>query len=455
MAPVCSNTLIQDFGSSGGWASVVNGSFKLLYRLTSATGETSRNLRLEIASNKQAVRNLEMILDQGNGTNQELKIQAIKILTELALDSSVDLTSQTKENLIKKQLQIFFLADQGTQQPNSMKNPLTVTAGRTVVLLTSNSKTNSDFILKACDSDSLAPLTGLPDDKNTVALPTEVIIEDKKNTVARLTQLLDATNNITYRTIAAEILENFCTHCDWNKHKHIIKELLMPKVVTEILSIKSDQPEGKISDEKENKPQSRTWTHSQKKNNRGNQKNFVPPGNDEENQQNIAPGGKSMIQEISSLGDQKKSYHEQNKEQTTKMELQEALLSIDLVICDKLISADDVIQEKALGGDEFVVKLKTIIDDNCHPRADSLRIVKLCGRIAASMMQSQPYAERFRNKKFSQSLNKASKIMSNLESCMIFAGTDFRLKKTVRPLLSELEKKISDLEKKELQLVRR
>ena len=135
--------------------------------------------------------------------------------------------------------------------------------------------------------------------------------------------------------------------------------------------------------------------------------------------------------------------------------MQEALLSIALVICDKLISADDVIHEKALGGDAFVMKLKTIIDDNCQLRADSLRIVKLCGRIAASMMQSQPYAERFRNKKFAQSLIKASEIMSNLESCMIFAGTEFGLKKTVRPLLSELEKKVSDLEQKEVQLVRR
>ncbi|TKV99806.1 hypothetical protein SEVIR_8G068000v4 [Setaria viridis] len=451
-APLYSGTFSGDINMSD-WAHVVNAAFKVIYQLIShAPEDISTRLRLDISSNEQAMSNLKGILDQGTGigleTQEQLLMRAMEILTELTLDSSVDLTSETKENLIKKQLQIF-LADQATQEPDSRTNPLIVTAGRTLVLLTSNSKTNPDFILKACDSDSLAPLTGLPDDENTVALPIEVTIEDKKNTVAHLTELLDATNNITYRTIAAEILENFCTHCDWNKHKQIMKELLLPKVVTEILSIKSDQPEGKISDEKENKPQSRTWTRSQK-NNRGNQKNFVPPGKDEENQKDIAPGGKSMIRRKSS-----DEQNKQNKEQTAKKELQEALLSLALVICDKLISADDVIQEKALGGDAFVVKLKTIIDDNCQLRADSLRIVKLCGRIAASMMQSQPYAERFRNKKFAQSLTKASEIMSNLESCMIFAGTDFGLKKTVRPLLSELEKKVSDLEKKEVQLVRR
>ncbi|CAO2152744.1 unnamed protein product [Urochloa humidicola] len=458
MAPLYSSTFSGDINISD-WALVVNAAFKVIYQLIiHAPRDISTRLRLDISSNEQAMNNLKGILDQGTAiigleTQEELLMRAIEILTELALDSSVDLTSETKENLIKKQLQIF-LADQGTQEPDSRTNPLIVTAGRTLVLLTGNSKTNSDFILKACDSDSLAPLTRLPDDDNTVALPIEVTIDDKKNTVAHLTELLDATNNITYRTIAAEILENNCTHCDWDKHKQIMKELVLPKVLIEIMSNKSDQSEGKISDEKENKPQSWTSTHSQNKNNRGNQKNFVPPGKDEENQQNIAPGNKSMIQEISSSGDQKKSSDEQKKEQTAKKELQEALLSLALVICDKLISAYDVIQEKALGGDAFVVKLKTIIDDNCKASADSLRIVKLCGRIAASMMQSQPYADRFRNKKFAQSLTKASEIMSNLESCMIFAGTDFGPKRTVRPLLSELEKKISDLEKKEVQLVR-
>jgi hypothetical protein len=53
----------------------------------------------------------------------------------------------------------------------------------------------------------------------------------------------------------------------------------------------------------------------------------------------------------------------------------------------------------------FVVKLKNIIDDNCQPTTESLGIVKLCGQMAASMMQCQPYAELFRNKELVQSLS--------------------------------------------------
>jgi len=240
-------------------------------------------------------------------------------------------------------------------------------------------------------------------------------------------------------------------------------------VLTEILSIKSDQPESKISEEKENKPKD-MWTLFKRKNNRGNQRNFVPgneenqknsaPAMDEENQEQFAPrtvgqsqrictpGDKNIVQDIFSSDDQKKSSDQQNEDETATKKLQEALLSLALVICGKLISPGDVVQEKAQA---FVVKLKTIIDVNCQPTADSLRIVKLCGQIAESMMPSQSYAKHFRDKEFLQSLSKASKIMSSLESCMLFAGTDFGLKQTVRPLLSEVEKKVSELEKKALQ----
>ncbi|CAO2143567.1 unnamed protein product [Urochloa humidicola] len=428
-APLYSGTFSGDINISD-WANVVDAALKVIYQLIiHAPQEISTRLRLDISSNEQAMSNLKGILDQGTGiigldtqdellnTQKELLMRAMEILTELALDSFIDLTNETKKNLIMKQLQIFFLADQGTQKPDSRTNPLIVTAGRTLVLLTSNSKINSDFIQRLTI---------------TVALPTK----HEKNILDYLTELVDATNNTTYRTIAAEILDNFCTQCDWNKHNQIMMESLLPKVVTEILCIKNDQPEGKISDGKEN--------------NRGNQKNFVPPGKDEENQRNIAPGDKSMILEISSSEDQKTSSDQQNEEQATPKELQEALLSLALVICDKLISAGDIVQLNGLGGEAFVMKLKTVIDGNTQQTTDSLRIVKLCGRIAASMMQCQPYAEHFRNKEFVQSLSKASKIMSSLESCMMFAGSDFGLKKTVRPLLSELEKKVADLEKKEV-----
>jgi hypothetical protein len=141
MAPIYSNTLIQDIGNSGAWADVVSGSFKVLHRLICAPGETSRSLRLEISSSdKPAVSNLQMVLDQGNRTSQELKIEAMEILTELALDPSIELPEKTAKTFIKKQLEAF-LAAEGEQAPATVSKPIKAMAGRTLVLLSSNSKT--------------------------------------------------------------------------------------------------------------------------------------------------------------------------------------------------------------------------------------------------------------------------------------------------------------------------
>ena len=173
-----------------------------------------------------------------------------------------------------------------------------------------------------------------------------------------------------------------------------------------------------------------------------------PALGDEENQANSV----SINTNISKQGDHTEIEEISDRER----EEHEAFLSLAQVICDKMDSADlDVAIQSAIdqnnaGSNEqrreaFVDKLKTIIDDNCHPAADSLRSVKLCGRIAESTMRCQEYVEHLRNKGFKSSLSEASKTMSELESCMLFVGTDFGLKKTVRPLFSEIEKSFGQI----------
>lgn len=244
-APLYSDTLIQDMGISGMLPDLLNTSLKVLHCLICAPGRTGQKLRHKISRNKKAIDNLEMILhltkekkteivlEQDNRAPQELKIQAMKILTELALDLSIKLPKGTKEIFIKKQLQIFLDAE-GKQEADFM--PVKVMAGTTLVSLTSNSKSNCDLILEV--NNNPAPPTGLLDKDNDAKLTEDIKDinpnKDNNKVVADLTELLSASNDIRYRKIAAEILDNLCTKCDWNKHKQILKKPLLSKVSVQI-----------------------------------------------------------------------------------------------------------------------------------------------------------------------------------------------------------------------------
>lgn len=204
MDPLYTDTLIQDISGSDAWVDVVNRCFKVVNRLTRTPGETGVSLRLEISSNKQALSNLERILDQGtslklldqgNGAVQELLVQAMLILTELALDMSIKLPTETKENFIKKQLQIFLAEEEAPPAMSKLK----ANAGATLALLSTNSETNSAIIMKEYDE-----------------------------IVGRLTEMLEAKNNILYRIKAAEIIENLCAYCALDKHH--VTEILLPQV---------------------------------------------------------------------------------------------------------------------------------------------------------------------------------------------------------------------------------
>ena len=226
MEPIYSNTLIQEIMAPPR-ASVVNGSFKVVHRLICSPGETGAALRCKISSCKQAVSNLQRILQDGTAdkqvqriledykiivrqerkrillTRQELKILAMKILTELALDNN--LSTDTLGSFIMNQLQIF-LANGGEQEAVTeliSECPLKTTSGKTLALL-SKSKDNSLCIISKCG-----------------------------DIFYRLIQILDASSMI-HRTTAAEILENLCTHHTLEEES--LKKTLLPKVSTHIFS---------------------------------------------------------------------------------------------------------------------------------------------------------------------------------------------------------------------------
>uniref|UniRef100_A0A453IQW2 Condensin complex subunit 1 C-terminal domain-containing protein n=1 Tax=Aegilops tauschii subsp. strangulata TaxID=200361 RepID=A0A453IQW2_AEGTS len=60
------------------------------------------------------------------------------------------------------------------------------------------------------------------------------IVMEQNDILDRLNEILDAKNNITYRTVALEILENLCSHCTLDKD--YVKEALLPNVSLQIHS---------------------------------------------------------------------------------------------------------------------------------------------------------------------------------------------------------------------------
>ncbi|XP_048559175.1 uncharacterized protein LOC125539707 [Triticum urartu] len=391
MAPLYSETLIQDTNANQ-WADVVNGSLKVVHRLIRSPEWIGRSdLVHKICSNEHALSNLERILYQGKNDGTELQMRAIEILTELVTDSSANLSTETKENLIKKQLQIFLTSDEREEEK------LRVTAGKALALL-SRRKSISKFIMK-----------------------------EKNNIVEHLNGILDATNNITYRTVAVLLLENLCTHCTLDKDH--VKEALQPKVLREVLSSTQDLPK-------------------EQRNNSAREENQATsgPGHDEENQATSGPGHDEENQLLPEANGQINSPDQANEELKAKMEFREALLSLTFVMCDKLITADDfddVVRNSNIGEVKFVAKLQAIVQENRDARADCLRIVKFCGQIVVLMLERGQVTARL--KLCVESLRETSEIMSDLESCMLFAGTDCGVKKTARPLLSDLVEKARKL----------
>lgn len=383
-APVYSATLIEAVKNKA-WADIVTRCLKVLYQLI-RTPDGSHEI---FSNNVQALSNLKSILELGNNEahHQELKLVAMEILTELALDLSINLTEEIKKVLVTKQLQLFFLAN----------GDGAAMAGRTLVSLSADRESNSALIMTTQDG-----------------------------IIGCLTGILDG-YNITRRTIAAKIMANLYAHSNVDS---TMKELL-PKVLRKIMSIKTKSQQRKIS---------------------AGESSPTALG-DEENQGNSVSTNNEERQSISSDGDHTETEEISDQER----EVQEAFLSLAQVICDKLDKADldgaiqiAVQNENNAGSEEqrreaFVEKLRTIIDDNRHATADCLRIVKLCGQIAKSVMLCEQYVEIFRNKGFKSSHSEASKTMSELESCMLFAGTDFGLRKTVKPLFSEIEKTWSEM----------
>uniref|UniRef100_A0A0E0H7T6 Uncharacterized protein n=1 Tax=Oryza nivara TaxID=4536 RepID=A0A0E0H7T6_ORYNI len=128
---------------------------------------------------------------------------------------------------------------------------------------------------------------------------------------------------------------------------------------------------------------------------------------------------------------QDKSPTEQDDKLSQEKKLLAALLSFTMVICEKLIDADDFSNVAHVDRE----LLKKLIDrDN---RSDCLRIVKLSCQVAILAIQHKPScAKDFNEHDRNHVLTKASENLLELDKCMFFAGNDHEAIKPARSLSS-------------------
>uniref|UniRef100_A0A453DF73 Uncharacterized protein n=1 Tax=Aegilops tauschii subsp. strangulata TaxID=200361 RepID=A0A453DF73_AEGTS len=115
VAPVSSNEFVEDIKSSAAWNKVADGSLKVVSRLMGSSGRTGKNMCRLIANNRNAVKNLEVVLEMDIKSNSgiiELQMRAIEVLTQLALHHPASASfMMRREKLIERALHIFLAAD--------------------------------------------------------------------------------------------------------------------------------------------------------------------------------------------------------------------------------------------------------------------------------------------------------------------------------------------------------
>jgi hypothetical protein len=120
---------------------------------------------------------------------------------------------------------------------------------------------------------------------------------------------------------------------------------------------------------------------------------------------------------------------QQNDEQCEERKLLAAMLSLTVVICNKLMDKDDLNHVDIIDA-ELVQKLMNLIESNSSAAADCLGVVKLACQVVIAVIQAKPICVEDLNE------DDFNRVMSDLDFCMVFASNDGDIAKPNRSLQS-------------------
>uniref|UniRef100_J3M566 Uncharacterized protein n=1 Tax=Oryza brachyantha TaxID=4533 RepID=J3M566_ORYBR len=398
ISPIASSSFL-DAEYDSEWIDILSILLRLVRRLTGAPGEAGGRLCHEIWTSKDAVRNLLGILDGQIKCSLQLQENAMEILTEIA----IRIPSVMTESLVKKLCHIFLA--------NSGMSGLRIKAGEALVKLLSAQGASgvAPMMEVFCKSMSMEQIceSGSTD---------ELDVERYKIAVDELTNIL--VKDKECQISAAAILELFC--CRSVRGYQLLDQYDVVNLLSKIVGLILDS---KTEGNKENQPEPR-------------ENNSSETHNDEESQPPKQAG-------------QNKSLVEINDELCEERKYLAAMLSLLVVICEKMVDAGVVAQVTSVD-EALVKKLKKIIEANSENTADCLGIVKLaCQAVIATIHLKPSCLKDFNENNFDNVLSMALGSMSDIDNCMLFAVKDDEITKTTRTLSSLIKEAQVLLQKQE------
>ncbi|VAH54247.1 unnamed protein product [Triticum turgidum subsp. durum] len=395
LAPVSSNEFVQDIKSNAAWTKVIDGSLEVVSRLMSSPGCTGEEMCSIIVNDRNLVQNLEAVLDmdmKSNNSIVELQMRVIEVLTQLALHHPA---STSAEKLIERALHIFLSED-------CMKDCLTCEkikiehqtkrAKETANRL--KEKAGEALAMLSSDSETIKSFTGCKDDN-----------------FHRLSKMLMQIEiNIGCRISAAVILKHLSNY---------VQEPTLRKVLAELLHVQAEA----ISP---STPRCREHSISCIKACR----------NDIENPSDSAEDKPFTLQRL-------------YIQQCGEGRLQAELLSVITTICaNSNLDFGEILMSQTLPAalEDFVVRLKKMVEDNMYATPACLAIQKLTCKMVMEFLQHNPNVDVIDRHNIVGTLLKASETMAGLESTMLFAGIDRDCHGVpLKPLSPVLAKKAEDL----------
>ncbi|XP_051220084.1 uncharacterized protein [Lolium perenne] len=411
VAPVSSDNLVQDINSNAGWTKVVDGSLKVVSRLMGSPGSTKEEMHSLIAG---AANNLEAILDMdmmSNSSIVDLKTTAIEVLTHLVLHHPPSsATVVRRDKLIKGAVHIFitkdWMKDYLKHEQKKIDSPTSSHMEKKM-----RQAKESASRLKEKAGEALASLSS-----NSEAFMSFTGSEDFAH---RLTELLDS----SIRTIKCEISATYTVEVEINTRcrisaavilknmRNYVKEPTLCKVLLELLLT---QPEASSTP--------CCW----------------------ERVTSCIPSGRNDIENPSDCG-QYESHTQQCRERRLQAELLSLVAGIrassNVNFAETLVS-----QPQPVALEEFVLRVKNMVEENMYATPACLAIQKLTCEMVIELIQHDRNAEVIEKHNIVGTLSRASKMMARLERNMLFAGVDRDCHGVaLRPLSSDLAKQAEDL----------